>query len=630
MLRICSILATLLFHGWAQGQEICNNGVDDDGNGLVDLNDPACSCSALLNPGSVSSYLPNHAFEQFDPNANCCPVSFGLGLGFYDPFWCLNGWNQTTFGSSDFMHPCGYYPAILPPSPDGGGYIGFISTPDYQEYVGRCLPVTTLQAGVEYTLSFRVLGTSLGIRHPGATTETIGVYYHDPLPLTIFGRPDCQWTATPTYGCLGVDDTWTTADGTTYVHEAWSVLGSMEYVAVGEWQHVSISFTPTFNVQRIAIGGGCDLPVGLSAHDVATGTDTIRYNPYFLVDELMLNVATAFETLPVTAQGDVCAGDLLLTASPPAGATDHQWYLEGVAIVGATSLQLDAAALGLGAGVYTFTCTTSGECLMGWTTVQGPDAWPSVTIGPQTGCVPLTVTFTEDRHPEGSMVNWWFGDGGTATGTTVQHTYTVPGIHDVRVMVSTPQGCVLDSTFIAAVIAHPLPQVSFHASPQPVHVGATEVTLEDLTPGTVANWHWDLDTVPPFQHDEPFVRVLLPNVAGEYPVTLTITDGHGCVGVASGMLIVLDDSMPDMPNVFSPNGDGTNDIFIPLGEWTGAGELHIRNRWGQLVHSCSPPSIGWDGRVNGKPAPDGTYYYEIIVHGHSGTSTHTGYFHLLR
>lgn len=612
----------------AKAQEICNNGVDDDGNGLIDLNDPACRCSAVLNPGNVTSYFPNHAFEQFDPVANCCPVSFGTGVGWYDPFECLNGWNQTTWGSSDFMHPCGYYPPVYPAPPDGGGYIGFISTNGYQEYVGRCLPVNTLLAGVEYTLSFWIYGTSVAIRWPGGIVETMGVYYNDPMPITIYGTPTCQWTATPTRGCLGVSDTFDEG-GYTWVHDAWPVLASVDYVPVGQWQQVSVTFTPSFNVQRVAIGGACSLPASYAVRTEVVRGDTLNYNPYFLVDELMLNVATAFEILPVSVQGDVCANDLVLTASPPAGATDFQWYHEGVAIVGATAVQLDAASHGLGAGTYSFTCTTNGECLMGWATVPGPDDAPSVSIGPEEGCVPLTVTFTEDRHPSGSTVDWWFGDGGTASGGTVEHTYTTPGIYDVRVLVNTPQGCVLDSTFIAAVIAHPLPHVTFHASPAQVFVGDTEVHLEDRTQGAVATRLWDLDVVPPFTQDASSFSVLLPDVPGAYPVRLTITDDHGCVGAASTTLIVLDDSLPEMPNVFSPNADGRNDVFAPLGGWNGAGELRIYNRWGQLLHETDAPGSGWDGRVNGLQVPDGTYYYELTVHGASGTEASAGHFQIV-
>ena len=627
MLRSIVVLALIAFSSAVLAQEVCDNGVDDDGNGLIDLNDPGCRCSAVLNPGSVTSFFPNHSFEQLNTVGQCCPVSFGANQ--YDPFNCLNGWNQTTWGTSDYMNPCGYYPPVFPPPPNGGAYIGFIATNGYQEYVGRCLPTTTLQAGVQYTLSFWIHSTSIGIRYPGAIVESLGVYYNDPIPITVYGTPACQWTASSTLGCLGVDTTFV-QEGVTFTHEAWPVLASVEYVPVAEWQQVSVTFTPTTTIQRVAIGGACSLPPSYAARTEVVHGDTVNFNPYFLVDELMLNVATSFETLPVSVVGDVCSGDLLLTATPPAGSTDFQWYHDGVAIVGSTTVQFDAGALGLGSGVYSFTCNTGGECLMGWATAAGPDSTPDVSIGPEEGCVPLTVTFSEYGHTSGSTIDWWFGDGGIASGPTVEHTYTTPGIYDVRVLVNTPQGCVLDSTFIAAVVAHPLPQVTFIASPTQVFVGATQVVLEDQTQGAVSTRLWDLDMVPPFTADAISLQVSLPDLPGSYPVTLTVTDDHGCEGSATTTLLVLDGSLPEMPNVFSPNGDGRNDVFAPLAAWNGPGELNIYNRWGQLLYTTDTPGAGWDGRVNGMEASDGTYYYELTVHGPTGSSSSAGFLQLVR
>ncbi len=67
-----------------------------------------------------------------------------------------------------------------------------------------------------------------------------------------------------------------------------------------------------------------------------------------------------------------------------------------------------------------------------------------------------------------------------------------------------------------------------------------------------------------------------------------------------------------MPNVFTPNGDGSNDLFIPFGrhEIT-AGQLEVYNRYGDLVFSTDDLDQGWDGTANGKSSPDGTYFYRM-------------------
>jgi large repetitive protein len=66
-------------------------------------------------------------------------------------------------------------------------------------------------------------------------------------------------------------------------------------------------------------------------------------------------------------------------------------------------------------------------------------------------------------------------------------------------------------------------------------------------------------------------------------------------------------------NVFSPNGDGINDLWRITSDCEiYAYDLSIYNRWGQLVHFSNNAKFGWDGTINGEPASDGVYYY--ILH----------------
>lgn len=75
-----------------------------------------------------------------------------------------------------------------------------------------------------------------------------------------------------------------------------------------------------------------------------------------------------------------------------------------------------------------------------------------------------------------------------------------------------------------------------------------------------------------------------------------------------------------IPNAFSPNGDGVNDMFHP-GE-TGVEKYVIRvfNRWGQLLSEFNELSAGWDGKVKGQPAPEDTYIYVATFENLGGQS----------
>jgi hypothetical protein len=94
--------------------EICDNAIDDDGDGLIDLNDPDCSCADDI----TQLFIANPSFEELD----CCP-SNGAAVH------CASGWVQASDRSTDFLHTCGWngwaeFPPPLP-YPDGVGAIGF-------------------------------------------------------------------------------------------------------------------------------------------------------------------------------------------------------------------------------------------------------------------------------------------------------------------------------------------------------------------------------------------------------------------------------------------------------------------------------------------------------------------------
>jgi gliding motility-associated-like protein len=68
-----------------------------------------------------------------------------------------------------------------------------------------------------------------------------------------------------------------------------------------------------------------------------------------------------------------------------------------------------------------------------------------------------------------------------------------------------------------------------------------------------------------------------------------------------------------MPSIFTPNSDGANDIYkAGGGEYVSKYALSIFNRWGQKVFESTNISKGWDGKLNTKPQPTGTYVYNVV------------------
>jgi gliding motility-associated-like protein len=111
------------------------------------------------------------------------------------------------------------------------------------------------------------------------------------------------------------------------------------------------------------------------------------------------------------------------------------------------------------------------------------------------------------------------------------------------------------------------------------------------------------------------------------PATTTVyqvqaTTQYGCTATGQVTVTVMDKQ--DIPNAFSPNGDGINDRWEIkyLDKFPGA-SVQVFNRYGQVVYTATghQPGNGWDGRLKGQVLPMGTYYYIIdLKNGHEKLS----------
>ncbi len=103
------------------------------------------------------------------------------------------------------------------------------------------------------------------------------------------------------------------------------------------------------------------------------------------------------------------------------------------------------------------------------------------------------------------------------------------------------------------------------------------------------------------------------NESGDYRVRITVTSGE-CEYTDSIDVKVLESQL-EIPNVFTPNGDGKNDEFRVAYRSLKSYSCYIYNRWGRQVFHSTDPAKGWDGTINGKEAAQGTYYYIIQATG---------------
>ena len=592
------LIVLLLSSVFATAQEICTNGIDDDADGLIDLNDTTdCVC----NSGTTIpvSLIPNPSFEQF----NCLPQGFS-------ELSCATTWQQASAATSDYLVDTTaglsyFMPGTPLPLPEGNSVAGFhivdslfdgFSEVPYNEYLGACL-LGSMQAGEQYTLTMKIAGAPIdAFNTPGTVYPLVAPY--GPVDITIYGSVSCPtWpiAVQNTYGCpIGTAD--------------WEVLGTASYTSEGIWKTVTITFTPAFNYTAIMIGGPCTIPFGYSY--------ALGYLPYFLADQLTLNQSNLFGNT-ITFSGSLCQNNMVLTGSSDSANTTFQWFKNGVAIVGQTDTLLNVSTLGLNAGTYQLATYLNGDCTISEVVIAPtPVVLPIIENLPSEGCVPLNVSFENNTAVTADSLLWQFGDGTTATSDSIGHVYTTPGNYDVTLTVYA-NGCAYDTVYnnaINVIDCFALCTATINATGSACE--ASKVQFSVLSDSLITAVAWDFgdpasgaaNTSVDFNPEYTY------NNDGNYTITANITLSCGVRNVEYTWQVVnCDTVLPcdiNIPNIFTVNADAVNDELIIESKCIPEiYDLSIFNRWGEMVFATTDFSVNWDGKHKGSNCPAGVYYY---------------------
>ncbi len=184
-----------------------------------------------------------------------------------------------------------------------------------------------------------------------------------------------------------------------------------------------------------------------------------------------------------------------------------------------------------------------------------------------------------------SIVSYFWSTGDTDTVTTA----STPGYYTLTV--TNAGGCsATDSIYVNAI---PSPEVDLGPD---TTIFSDQIYLLDAG-NQGAQYIWSTgDTV----------QTITVNSEGDYWVSVS---QNGCTGYDTVSVFIYPDCILAVPNAFSPNGDGHNDILYARGEGFVEMELMIFNRLGELVFQTKDNSIGWDGTYKGKPQPVDAYAY---------------------
>jgi len=239
---------------------------------------------------------------------------------------------------------------------------------------------------------------------------------------------------------------------------------------------------------------------------------------------------------------------------------------------------------------------------------------PAFTASDTQGCAPLCVTFQNTTIPNCQSATWTFGDQGSGAGCdSTKHCYAAAGTYTCEVIVKDIHGCKGSSTRPNYIRVHPLPVARFTASPQPTTMLEPKIAFHDTSTGAV-DQHWFFQGLKGAMDSSLSPKYTYPDT-GCYPVILAVRSAFGCVDTARSPVCISPFFTFYIPDAFTPNGDGLNDVWLPKAEDADPShyEASVYDRWGNRVFYTTTWGIGWDGKANGGPqiAQEDTYVYLI-------------------
>ena len=625
LLKPVLLLWLSLSLSYSHAQEICNNGIDDDGDGKIDLNDEYCT-------DGIFNLIRNPSFETIGG----CPDNWSK------LHYAIN-WMQPhpTAGSTDLYHKCGgcqhkllgFSQQAPIPAPHGDGFAGFYDTKqydaygEYKEYLSTCMS-SPLQKDVTYRLQFS-LGFLTALQDPNATNSK------SPVSISFFGNPSCSAVQYST----GFRRCPMTMSGA-----GWTELKKITVVGnPGSWVTMEAEFVAPANINGLVIGPSCE-------PNVNDGSN------YYFIDNILLYEKDDYHIPQLERKGDICADTLVLTGkiSPAPPAAAYQWYKNGIALQGETGLQLKLTRARYGEGNYSIMYTIGGTNYLSTEEL--------ITINDLQFYIEDSVALCQNKvlispqlqpvQPSCAITFLW-QDG--STNATFEASST--GLHWFE---TNKDGCRFrDSVY---VYNYPAPVVNLGADTtlcpgeqlalkagdntqtylwqdastkneyQVTNAGSYFVIASNQhcsTRDTIVVKYAKLPEVR-FEQDsiicENEEKILKPFLDGDEflwntgstakEITITtpglyqVTAKNECGEVSKSINITVSNCQFYLPDAFTPNGDGLNDAFgLKEYGFIRQYKISVYNRWGEMVYQSINPAGRWSGLFKGKAAPQAVYVW---------------------
>ncbi|HYG49919.1 MAG TPA: gliding motility-associated C-terminal domain-containing protein [Flavobacteriales bacterium] len=316
---------------------------------------------------------------------------------------------------------------------------------------------------------------------------------------------------------------------------------------------------------------------------------------------------------------DICNGSVDVAATGGTPPYVYAW----------TSLGTNQSYTGnVCAGTFTVTVTDANGCTN--MNALAVDTLPSpvITVPPVTICLGAAGTLTATGA---STYTWWPANGlsdttGAVVYTTAQVTITY------NVYGTSVDGCTSSASVLVDVSPIMAPVAAFSHSPQHPDVFHPQVNFINLSAGGDF-YEWNFYGLGSSNEINP-IHGFPVDSSGTYTVCLVVYNSVGCSNTVCQQVHVAGFTSLYVPNAFTPDGDGVNDIFLPIVRDVADKDFNFNvfNRWGEIIFTTTTVHAGWDGTQKGTPCKDGIYVWKIhfIEPGTETAHEISGHFILIR
>lgn len=237
-----------------------------------------------------------------------------------------------------------------------------------------------------------------------------------------------------------------------------------------------------------------------------------------------------------------------------------------------------------------------------------------------TVCVGSPFQFQVDAD---NLVNpiyqWYFTNGYFSSDSMPVVIFNQSGVYGYSLNLQSTAQCTstFNITTPNAVTVYPQPFANFICSPTITTIFDPEITFTDAswagnyenTNSYITQWHWNLGDNNVINNALQFIHSY--SDYGDYPVQLIVTNNFGCTDTITKIVKVLPEFRFWVPNAFTPNNDGLNDVFLPIVIGIEDFELEIFDRWGEKIYSTKSVKAGWNGYYKGELCKEDVYVWKI-------------------